>query len=58
MRREFCTVFENVAGIRIPPYVLQSIYASLTIDATADQNPEIDERSYLPIQPFFGPHVV
>jgi hypothetical protein len=49
MRREFYTMFENVAGIRIPPYVLRSIYATLTNDATADQNPEIDERVRLSV---------
>lgn len=49
MRREFNTMYENIAGIKIPPYILRSIYASLTNDATADQNPDIDERVRLSI---------
>lgn len=42
-------MYENIAGIKIPPYILRSIYASLTNDATADQNPDIDERVRLSI---------
>lgn len=44
MRREFYSMYENIAGIKIPPYILRSIYANLTNDATSDQNSDIDGR--------------
>ena len=42
MRREFSEKYRQV--ISIPPHIMRSIYADLTMDATADQNPTIDER--------------
>lgn len=44
MRKEFYTMYEHISGITIPPHVLRSIYTTLTGDASADQNPTIDNR--------------
>lgn len=49
MRREFCCMYENVASTHIPPHILRSIYTTLTNDASADQNKEIDERVQLAV---------
>lgn len=49
MRREFCFMYENVASTHIPPHILRSIYTTLTNDALADQNKEIDERVRLAV---------
>lgn len=45
MRKEFSRKFSRVAGITIPPYLLRSIYAELTLDVSCDQNPEVDQRA-------------
>lgn len=42
MRREFCRSYESL--VDIPPHILRAIYADLTFDATASQNPAIDAR--------------
>lgn len=47
MRREFSNKYCNIAGTNIPPYVLRSLYAELTLDASADQNPALDTRARL-----------
>lgn len=44
MHREFCCMYENVAGTHIPPRILRSIYATFTNDASAEQNKKIDKR--------------
>lgn len=44
MRLEFYSIYERISGITIPPHVLRSIYSTLTGDASADQNPGIDQR--------------
>lgn len=44
MRLEFYSIYERISGINIPPHVLRSIYSMLTGDASADQNPGIDQR--------------
>lgn len=38
MRREFCCLYENVAGTHIPPHILRSLYATLTNDASTEQD--------------------
>lgn len=44
MRLEFYSIYERISGINIPPHVLRSIYSTLTGDASADQNPGIEQR--------------
>lgn len=44
MRLEFYSIYEKISGVTIPPHILRSIYATLTGDATTDQNPAIDQR--------------
>lgn len=49
MRRDFRHKFSNLGGSRIPPHIMRAIYAELTLDASADQNPEIDQRARMAI---------
>lgn len=42
-------MYENVAGTHIPPHILRSIYTTLTNDASAEQDKEIDERVRLAV---------
>lgn len=42
-------MYENVASTHFPPHILRSIYTTLTNDASADQNKEIDERVRLTV---------
>lgn len=49
MRRDFLHKFSNLGGSRIPPHIMRAIYAELTLDASADQNPEIDQRARMAI---------
>lgn len=44
MRKEFACKYSNIGGSTIPPHVLRAIYADMTSDATADQNPTMDAR--------------
>lgn len=49
MRRDFRHKFSNLGGSRIPPHIMRATYAELTLDASADQNPEIDQRARMAI---------
>ena len=49
MRKDFAQKFSSIAGVTIPPYLMRSIYAELTLDASSDQNPEVDQRARLAI---------
>lgn len=42
MRKDFIRKFTNLGGAKIPPHIMRAIYAELTLDASADQNPEVD----------------
>ena len=42
MRREFSSKYRQV--VSIPPHIMRSIYAELTLDASTSQNPTLDER--------------
>ena len=42
MRREFSMKYRQV--VSIPSHILRSMYAELTLDASASQNPSLDER--------------
>ena len=49
MRKDFIHKFTNLGGVKIPPHIMRAIYAELTLDASADQNPEIDQRARMAI---------
>lgn len=49
MRRDFIRKFTNLSGVKIPPRIMRAIYAELTLDTSADQNPEIDQRAGMAI---------
>lgn len=49
MRRDFVHKFTNISGATMPPHIMRAIYAELTLDASADQNPEIDQRARMAI---------
>lgn len=44
MRRDFSEKYSLLSGCCIPPHILRAIYSELTSDASADQNPQIDNR--------------
>lgn len=44
MRKEFIHKYCSLHAGKIPKHILRSIYADLTLDSSADQNPTVDER--------------
>ncbi|XP_052223761.1 uncharacterized protein LOC127839434 isoform X1 [Dreissena polymorpha] len=44
MKVDFRTKYTNLGGFKIPAAELRNMYADLTLDASADQNPALDER--------------
>lgn len=44
MRKHFVQLFGNIGGTKVPQHILRGIYKELTLDASVDQNPSLDER--------------
>ena len=43
MRKDFANRFD-LLNVVIPKHVIRNVYAELTLDASADQNPSVDEQ--------------
>jgi hypothetical protein len=41
MRKDFAQKFSSIAVATIPPYLMRSIYAELTLDASSEKNQKL-----------------